>query len=71
MADTSALSPEPEDDVAFCRWLVTEGGVAAIPPSLFFSDEGRSHARKLARFAFCKTDPVLAEGARRLEAAKR
>ncbi len=40
------------DDVAFVDHLITQVGVAAIPPSAFYhrSDEGR----RLVRFAFCK-----------------
>lgn len=52
------------DDVAFCRHLTTEVGVAAIPPSAFYSTPGGGS--KLARFAFCKSDEALAEAARRL-----
>lgn len=54
------------DDRAFCRWLVQEHGVAAIPPSVFYSvdpDEGRH----LVRFAFCKTQPTLDAAAERLQ----
>jgi N-succinyldiaminopimelate aminotransferase len=54
------------DDVAFCRHLVTEVGVAAIPPSVFYSPEHKHLGQRFARFAFCKTDGVLDEGARRL-----
>jgi N-succinyldiaminopimelate aminotransferase len=52
------------DDVTFCRYLTTEVGVAAIPPSAFYhnpADGGR-----LARFAFCKSQAILDEAARRL-----
>ncbi|WP_224363110.1 aminotransferase class I/II-fold pyridoxal phosphate-dependent enzyme [Hyalangium versicolor] len=54
------------DDVAFCRHLVTQVGVAAIPPSVFYSPEHKHLGQGLARFAFCKTDGVLDEGVRRL-----
>ncbi|WP_225409199.1 aminotransferase class I/II-fold pyridoxal phosphate-dependent enzyme [Stigmatella hybrida] len=54
------------DDVAFCRHLVTQGGVAAIPPSVFYSAEHRHLGQGFARFAFCKTHGVLQEAARRL-----
>jgi N-succinyldiaminopimelate aminotransferase len=53
------------DDVAFCRYLTTEVGVAAIPPSAFYSTPGGGE--QLARFAFCKSDEALAEAARRLQ----
>jgi N-succinyldiaminopimelate aminotransferase len=53
----------PSDD-AFCRWLTTEVGVAAIPLSAFYLRPEK--APRVARFAFCKTDAVLDEAARRL-----
>ena len=52
------------DDFALCRSLTAEAGVAAIPVSAFM--RGAPGARQLARFAFCKTEPVLQEAARRL-----
>ena len=57
-----------DDDVEFCRKLPAEVGVAAIPCSGFYSDPRRG--RHLVRFAFCKTDDVLSEGIRRLQALK-
>ncbi len=53
-----------DDDVAFCRHLVEEVGVAAIPPSVFYetSDEGKRHVR----FAFCKRDETLDAAVERL-----
>ncbi|MBL8922465.1 MAG: aminotransferase class I/II-fold pyridoxal phosphate-dependent enzyme [Myxococcaceae bacterium] len=68
MAGTGAHRRQGEDDGAFCRRLVTEARVAAIPPSVFFSPAHAPSVHHLARFAFCKTDPVLLEGIRRLEA---
>jgi N-succinyldiaminopimelate aminotransferase len=56
------------DDVAFCRHLVTEVGVAAIPPSVFYSPEHKRLGQGMARFAFCKTEAVLDEAVRRLKA---
>ena len=52
------------DDVAFCRWLTTEVGVAAVPPSAFYADPAR--APKLARFCFAKNDETLTLAAQRL-----
>lgn len=52
-----------EDASAFCRALVAEAGVAAIPLGAFAA-EGR--LRHLARFAFCKDDATLDEALRRL-----
>lgn len=51
-------------DEAFCRWLTTEVGVAAIPLSAFYARPPL--AQQVARFAFCKTEAVLDEAARRL-----
>ncbi|MDG2200363.1 MAG: aminotransferase class I/II-fold pyridoxal phosphate-dependent enzyme [Phycisphaerales bacterium] len=56
------------DDVAFCRHLVSEIGVAAIPPSAFYSNH--AEARSLVRFAFCKTRPVLKAAIERLQRLK-
>ena len=58
----------PSDD-AFCRWLTTEVGVAAIPLSAFYARPAL--APQVARFAFCKTDAVLSEASRRLGHLKR
>jgi len=63
LADYSAISDLP--DAEFARWLVMEHGVASVPGSSFY----RRHdpGRRTVRFAFCKTDAVLLEAARRLE----
>ncbi|MFL5318539.1 MAG: aminotransferase class I/II-fold pyridoxal phosphate-dependent enzyme [Myxococcaceae bacterium] len=55
-----------DDDFAFCRHLTTKVGVAAIPPSAFYSAEHKKHGQRFARFAFCKTDAVLDRAAERL-----
>ncbi len=56
------------DDRAFCRWLVEEIGVAAIPPASFYQrpEEGRH----LARFAFCKRQETLDAAVERLARLK-
>ncbi len=51
------------DDVAFCRHITTEAGVAAVPLSAFY-DTG--DVRHFARFAFCKEDAVLEQAIERL-----
>ncbi|MCL4263719.1 MAG: aminotransferase class I/II-fold pyridoxal phosphate-dependent enzyme [Anaerolineae bacterium] len=53
------------DDVAFCRYLTTAVGVAAIPPSAFYHNP--ADGARLARFAFCKSQLTLDEAARRLQ----
>jgi aspartate/methionine/tyrosine aminotransferase len=51
------------DDVDFCRKLVTEIGVAAIPTSVFYARPGA--APPVARFCFAKRDEtILAAGPR-------
>ncbi|MBK7896543.1 MAG: aminotransferase class I/II-fold pyridoxal phosphate-dependent enzyme [Anaerolineaceae bacterium] len=56
------------NDVAFCRYLTTEVGVAAIPPSAFYHNP--ADGAGLARFAFCKEEKTLAEAADRLQRLK-
>ena len=47
------------DDVAFCRRMIEQVRVAAIPVSAFHDDpDPPTH---LVRFAFCKRDEVLHE----------
>lgn len=57
------------DDVAFVNHLITDVGVAAIPPSAFYteSDEGRN----LVRFAFCKDDATIDEALDKLARLER
>lgn len=71
LVDTSGLAiPQTAGvrrDVNFCRWLITEVGVTAIPPSHFYSPANQYLTDNLARFCFCKTDEMLEEAARRLQ----
>jgi aspartate/methionine/tyrosine aminotransferase len=62
MADISGMGFA--DDVAFCRWLTEEVGVAAVPPSAFYLDPTR--APLLARFCFAKREETIALAAERL-----
>lgn len=55
------------DDHAFARHLTTNVGVACIPPSVFYADNG-DEGRRLARFAFCKRTATLEGAAGRLKA---
>jgi aspartate/methionine/tyrosine aminotransferase len=66
LADISAL-PFP-DDTAFCRHLIEDVGVAAIPPSAFYADPRT--APKLARFCFAKRDETMRAAAERLRALR-
>ena len=60
--------PGVAPDVAFCRWLAAEVGVAAIPPSAFYSEAHASLASRHVRFSFCKRDETLALAGERLVA---
>ena len=53
-----------DDDVALCRRLAVEAGVAAVPGSSFFADP--RDGRDLIRFAFPKRPETLREAASRL-----
>ena len=53
------------DDNAFCRHLIERAGVAAIPPSVFYSDSNTG--KSLVRFAFCKTEATLSEALERMQ----
>lgn len=62
--DYSAVSDLTEE--AFCRWLTTEVGVAAIPLSAFYPG---GFEQKLARFCFAKKDETLELALDRLNAS--
>ncbi|MBN9444696.1 aminotransferase [Bosea sp. (in: a-proteobacteria)] len=53
------------DDVDFCRRLVTESGVAAIPVSAFYAEGA---VRTVVRFCFAKRDATLDAALERLAA---
>nr|WP_315162236.1 methionine aminotransferase [uncultured Flavobacterium sp.] len=61
VASYAAISNE--SDVDFCKRLITEHGVAAIPISTFYAD-GKD--LKLIRFCFAKDNATLEEAAKRL-----
>jgi len=52
-----------ENDLDFCKRLVVEYGVAAIPISAFY---GNGKDEKLIRFCFAKDDKTLEDAAKRL-----
>jgi N-succinyldiaminopimelate aminotransferase len=60
-----------DDDFAFCKYLASEVGVAAIPPSAFYAPEHKALGRRYARFAFCKTMEMLEAAKDRLAKIKR
>ncbi len=55
------------DDVDFCRRLVTESGVAAIPVSAFYAEGA---VRTVVRFCFAKRDETLDGALERLAGRK-
>ncbi|NGY35989.1 aminotransferase class I/II-fold pyridoxal phosphate-dependent enzyme [Flavobacterium sp. XN-5] len=61
VASYEAISSE--NDVDFCKRLITEYGVAAIPISTFYENGKNLH---LIRFCFAKDNATLEEAARRL-----
>jgi methionine aminotransferase len=63
----SYASISNKDDVDFCKWLITEHGVAAIPISTFYAN-GKD--LKLIRFCFAKDNDTLEAAAKRLCAIK-
>ena len=65
MADISARGFD--DDVEFCRHLTRNVGVAAVPPTAFFSEANKQLGRCYARFSFCKKMSTLQMAAERLE----
>ena len=57
-----------EDDESFCKRLVIEHGVAAIPVSAFYAQD---HVRSVVRFCFAKRDATLDAALERLAGALR
>ena len=60
----NGLAASANSDTAFCKHLITDRGVAAIPVSVFFSEPAT--APQMARFCFAKKDETIREAARRL-----
>jgi len=52
------------DDIAFCRDIIENAGVAAIPVSAFYAAEPE---RRFTRFCFAKPDGMLDEASTRLQ----
>jgi methionine aminotransferase len=63
LVDYSAVSDL--DDIAFCRWLTIEKGVAAIPLSPFY--ETPPAGQRLARLCFAKNEATLDAAIERLQ----
>lgn len=50
-------------DMEFCKWLIKEAGVAAVPGSSFFHED----VQNFIRFHFAKKDETLIEAGERLQ----
>jgi methionine transaminase len=61
LVDYSAI--RDEDDIAFCEWLVKEGGVAASPLTPFYE---KAPGTRLVRLCFAKSDATMDAAAERL-----
>ncbi len=61
LVDYSAI--RDEDDLAFSRWLVEQGGVAAIPLTPFYES---APGTRLLRLCFAKSDATMDAAAERL-----
>ena len=66
-ADIRSVGFNGGDD-EFCRRIITEAKVGAIPISAFFTDAGGPAPDHFVRFCFAKTDAVLGEACARLGA---
>jgi aspartate/methionine/tyrosine aminotransferase len=69
MAGFERFARAGEDDVAFARRLVADGGVAVVPGSSFFPPGGGG--TDLVRFCFAKREETLSTALERLAARLR
>ncbi|KAI5818119.1 pyridoxal phosphate-dependent transferase [Pyronema omphalodes] len=58
-------------DFKLCWFLIKELGVAAIPPTEFYTKENEKEAENYLRFAVCKEDAVLDAAKERLRGLKK
>ena len=58
-------------DFRLAWFLIMEIGVAAIPPTEFYTDENAPIAEDYMRFAVCKEDDVLEQAKDRLRGLKK
>ena len=57
-------------DFQLSWFLIMELGVAAIPPTEFYTEENAHIAEDYLRFAICKNDDVLEQAKERLRGLK-
>ncbi len=62
-ADIRSIGFEGTDE-EFCRVIIEEAGVAALPVSAFYQTEGAEN--HFVRFCFCKREDILSEAVTRL-----
>ncbi|MEP7286555.1 MAG: aminotransferase class I/II-fold pyridoxal phosphate-dependent enzyme [Chloroflexota bacterium] len=71
MADWREVAPAHiTNDVQFAEWLISEVGVACIPPSAFYRESTAQTVQHLARFAVCKKDETLQAAVERFHTFK-
>jgi aspartate/methionine/tyrosine aminotransferase len=74
IVETSALAvpvaPGERRDIAVCRWFTQEIGVAAIPPSPFYSAAAPTPDRQSGAFHLLQDRRNVGEAARRLQTIK-
>ncbi|KAF8539900.1 pyridoxal phosphate-dependent transferase [Trichophaea hybrida] len=58
-------------DFQLCLFLIKELGVAAIPPTEFYTPEHEKEAENYLRFAVCKNDDILDAAKERLRGLKK
>lgn len=58
-------------DFKLCWFLIHEVGVAAIPPTEFYTDANAKIAEDYLRFAVCKNDDILETAKERLRGLKK
>jgi len=58
------------DDVDFVHYLINRCGIAAIPPSVFYSRD-QDEGKRLVRFAFCKKKATLRKAAKALSRVRK
>jgi kynurenine aminotransferase len=58
-------------DFKLAWFLIMELGVAAIPPTEFYTEQNAHLAEDYLRFAVCKTDEVLDQAKERLRGLKK
>ncbi|MCW2682414.1 MAG: aminotransferase class [Blastococcus sp.] len=63
--DVRGVQPDG-DGLAFCRSLPERAGVVAVPTVVFYDPAHAHLGRHLVRFAFCKSDAVVADAVRRV-----